>query len=106
MPPFPGMDPHLEHPAPWPDIHNRFLAALADTLAPLVAPRYYVALERCTYALKPDDIVFIGRPDIAVVQRQEAATPAAEATPTAIGVLEVHVPMRALRHDPLPGRTR
>src|SRR5713101_3843749 len=73
--PFPGMDPYLEHPALWPDVHNSLLAAVRDSVAPDVAPRYYVALERRTYVLKPDDLVFIGRPDVAVVQRQEGASP-------------------------------
>src|SRR5712692_6277288 len=91
--PFPGMDPYLEHPALWPDVHNRILAALADTLAAEVAPRYYVALERRTYAITPDDLVFIGRPDIAVVQRQEVATSRAEVVAPATAVLEVDVPM-------------
>lgn len=90
--PFPGMDPYLEHPALWPDVHDRLIAAIADTLAPLVAPRYYVGLERRTYLLKPDDVVFIGRPDIAVVagdQPQVLSTlPLAD-----VGVMEVDVPM-------------
>jgi hypothetical protein len=90
---FPGMDPYLEHPALWPDVHNRILAALADTLAPDVAPRYYVALERRTYVLKPDDLVFIGRPDVAVVQRQEVTVPAVAAAAAPARVLEVDVPM-------------
>ena len=33
-PPFPGMDPWLEHPAIWPDVHNRLIAAIADELTP------------------------------------------------------------------------
>ena len=90
--PFPGMDPYLEHPALWPDVHNSLLAAVRDSVAPDVAPRYYVALERRTYVLKPDDLVFIGRPDIAVVQRQEAAAPRAQVA-AATAVLEVDVPM-------------
>ena len=28
-PPFPGMDPWLEHPAIWPDVHNRLITAIA-----------------------------------------------------------------------------
>lgn len=91
--PFPGMDPYLEHPALWPDVHNSLLAALRDTLAPDVAPRYYVALERRTYALKPDDLVLIGRPDIAVVQRREAPAPRAAVSMAGTMVLEVDVPM-------------
>jgi len=89
--PFPGMDPYLEHPALWPDAHNRLIAAIADAVTPMVAPRYYVALERRTYLLKPDDIVFVGRPDIALVS--ENAPVAVAAAPTFNGVMEVEVPM-------------
>ena len=87
------MDPYLEHPALWPDVHNRLLAALADTLADDVAPRYYVALERRVYALKPDDLVFIGRPDIAVVQRDAPPAPRAARATGGARVIEVDVPM-------------
>ena len=90
--PFPGMDPYLEHPALWPDVHNSLIAAIRDDLTPRVAPRYYIALERRAYLLKPDDVVFIGRPDIAVIphrpQPVSATLPLAE-----VGVLEVDVPM-------------
>jgi hypothetical protein len=86
------MDPYLEHPAFWPDVHNSLIVAIRDALTPLVAPRYYIGLERRAYLLKPDDIVFIGRPDISVVSHapspQPASRPLAE-----VGVLEVEVPM-------------
>ena len=65
--PFPGMDPYLEHPALWPDVHNSLIAAIRDAIAPLVAPRYFVRLERRTYLFSPDDLVFVGRPDVAVL---------------------------------------
>ena len=39
------MDPWLESPSLWPDVHNRLIAAISDALTPLVAPRYYIALE-------------------------------------------------------------
>ena len=38
--PFPDMDPFLEHPSLWPDIHNSLIAAIQDELSPQVAPRY------------------------------------------------------------------
>lgn len=86
------MDPYLEHPALWPDVHNSLIAAIRDELAPRLAPRYFIGLERRTYLLKPDDVVFIGRPDIAVVPHQEpqkhSPLPLA-----ATGVIEVEVPM-------------
>jgi hypothetical protein len=92
--PFPGMDPYLEHPALWPDVHNSLIAAIRDELAPLVAPRYYVGLERRAYLLTPDDVVFIGRPDIALIPRPpyDPATPTGSVQ-SAVGVLDVDVPM-------------
>ncbi len=90
--PFPGMDPYLEHPSLWPDVHNRLITAIADDLTPRVAPRYYIALERRAYLLKPDDVVFIGRPDIAVVSQRPQPAPAQMPLAEA-GILEVDVPM-------------
>jgi len=87
------MDPYLEHPALWPDGHNSVLAALRDSLSARVAPRYYVALERRTYLLTPDDLVLVGRPDVAVVRRAEGAPPGPPPAATATAVLEVDVPM-------------
>lgn len=90
--PFPGMDPYLEHPSLWPDVHNSLITAIRDALTPKIAPRYYIGLERRTYLLKPDDIVFIGRPDISVVSHQ--STPQLATTPLAeIGIMEVDIPM-------------
>jgi hypothetical protein len=91
--PFPGMDPYLEHPSLWPDVHNRLIAALADDLSARVAPRYYVGLERRTYLLKADDMVFIGRPDIAVASTTGASIVASRPAMTSVTVLEVDVPM-------------
>jgi uncharacterized protein DUF4058 len=38
------MDPYLEHSALWPDFHNSLVIAIRDSLAPLLRPRYYMAL--------------------------------------------------------------
>jgi hypothetical protein len=89
--PFPGMDPYLENPIIWQDVHNRLIAAIADAISPIVAPRYYVALERRAYLLTPDDVVFVGRPDIALVSKGQPVLPAT--APVFNGVLEVEVPM-------------
>ena len=89
---FPGMDPWLEHPALWPDVHNSLIAAIRDELTPLVAPAYFVAIERRTYLLKPDDVVFIGRPDLAVASRTTSVR-APAAAPRGSAVVEVDVPM-------------
>ena len=52
-PPFPGMDPWLEHPAIWPDVHNRLITAIADDLAPRLAPKYFVGVEQRVYLWCP-----------------------------------------------------
>jgi len=94
--PFPGMDPYLEHPDLWPDVHNRLITAISDHLSPGLAPRYYVALERRTYFLEPDDleVVFVGRPDVSVI----GTSPPASARPASqtgrdVAVLDVEVPL-------------
>jgi hypothetical protein len=85
------MDPYLEHPAIWQDVHNSLIAAMRDVLSPLVAPRYYVALERRAYLLTPDDIVFVGRPDLSVATK----SPMIAIAPTLQnnGVLEIELPI-------------
>jgi hypothetical protein len=40
---FPGMDPYLEDPALWPDVHNRLIVHIADRLQPLLRPNYFAA---------------------------------------------------------------
>jgi len=90
--PFPGMDPYLEHPSLWPDVHNSLIAAIRDSLAVQVAPRYYVGLERRAYLLKADDVAFIGRPDIAMIRTETPVVLRNE--PLAdVGILQVDVPM-------------
>ncbi|MBI3960770.1 MAG: DUF4058 family protein [Chloroflexi bacterium] len=38
--PFPGMDPYLENPALWPDIHSSLIAYIREELQPQVRPKY------------------------------------------------------------------
>ena len=37
-PPFPGMDPYLEAPSLWPDVHHRLITALCDQIQPQLGP--------------------------------------------------------------------
>lgn len=90
--PFPGMDPYLEHPALWPDVHNGLVAALQLSLAPQLRPRYYVALEVRVYVTEPDQRWFVGRPDISVVSPPEA-TAESKPVPSDPAVLTVKVPV-------------
>src|SRR5919204_1602565 len=71
--PLPGMDPYLEQPALWPDVHNGLIAELRNALAPQLRPRYYVALEERTYLTAPSGLTFSSRPDVTVVDTSTTA---------------------------------
>ena len=75
--PFPGMDPYLEQPGLWPDVHNGLIAELRNALVPQLRPRYYVALEERTYLAEPAGLTFVSRPAVTVVG---SPTPAASYT--------------------------
>jgi Protein of unknown function (DUF4058) len=66
--PFPGMDPYLESPAFWSEVHNRLIVAIADDLAPKLRPRYRVAIEQRIYLSSPDEMQLIV-PDVTVTQQ-------------------------------------
>lgn len=65
--PFPGMNPYLEHPDLWPDVHNQLITLIRNALVPQVRPRYYVAIEERVY-LAGRKSNFVGWPDVAVVE--------------------------------------
>lgn len=91
--PFPGMDPYLEQPMMWPDVHNRLMFAICDQMQPFLSPRYaavltpYVAYEAIDIATTR-----ILVPDVGVLeQRSEARESAAVAIAPAplTGLIEV-----------------
>ena len=95
--PFPGMDPWLEHPSLWPDVHNSVIAAIRDELSPRIAPDFVARLEQRTYILQQDNLIFLGRPDVAVATGLSPQLLVGEANPIGEGVLEVDLTY----HDPL-----
>jgi len=79
--PFPGMDPYLELPALWPDVHASLIAAMRDAIQEQLGPNYvalitpYIALENIEIA--PARQVFV--PDVGIV-RDDAADAGAVTT--------------------------
>jgi Protein of unknown function (DUF4058) len=55
--PFPGMDPYLEHPSAWPNIHHRMITAIADVLAPQLLPKYQILVEERIYQVEGNDSI-------------------------------------------------
>lgn len=68
-PAFPGMNPYLENPGIWPEVHYGLLSALMRSLNPQLNPKYRVAVEKRVYT----DAVLIGIPDTVVFEKNQVA---------------------------------
>lgn len=67
--PFPGMNPYLEHPDFWSEVHHRLITAIAIALAPDLRPKYRVAIEKRIYSSEIEDDLLIGIPDVSIASR-------------------------------------
>lgn len=47
--PFPGMDPYLERPSLWPDVHAELISGIRACLIPQLRPKYSARLEDRVY---------------------------------------------------------
>jgi hypothetical protein len=65
-PQFPGMDPWLEHPDLWSDVHNSLIVAIRDVLSPMLVPRYAVRVESRMTVLSGPEVDRVYEPDVAV----------------------------------------
>lgn len=71
--PFPGMNPYLEHPSTWPNVHHRLITAIAISLASQLLPKYQILIEERIYQISDVDSLLVGIPD-AVVKRTQNTT--------------------------------
>ena len=53
--PFPGMDPYLDAPTIWPDVHTSLMSIFREQLNPLLAPKYLAELETQVVIDRIDD---------------------------------------------------
>lgn len=66
--PFPGMDPYLERPGLWVQVHANLIVDIQRFLNSILRPRYHVAVEQHTYlSILPPDEKRVGIPDALVV---------------------------------------
>lgn len=74
--PFPGMDPFLEGPGLWPDVHHWLISVSAELLNQQLRPSYYARIETRVYVSDESDP---GRrviiPDVRLVHRRGARQP-------------------------------
>ncbi len=76
--PFPGMNPYLEDPGLWPDVHQSLMVRLRDHLAPRLRPDYRVSIQERMYVLsEPKPNVGGSRdariPDVAILSAAATA---------------------------------
>lgn len=85
--PFPGMDPYLENPATWPDVHHGLISELQVELNRQVRPKYFVSVEERVYISdETDPARAVIVPDLQVARtagerRREAAASQPVGTP-------------------------
>src|SRR5262245_8450347 len=53
--PFPGMDPYLESPIIWPDVHVELISGIRAALNPQLRPGYVARVELRVYISDDDD---------------------------------------------------
>lgn len=68
--PFPGMNPYLENPKLWSEVHSRLIVAITDDLTDHLSDKYRVAIKKRTYFSGEDDSLLVGIPDVSVVSKQ------------------------------------
>ncbi|MEM9092388.1 MAG: DUF4058 family protein [Cyanobacteria bacterium P01_F01_bin.53] len=62
--PFPGMNPYLEHPDLWPKVHQKLMAALAETLKQQLPDYYQVRSQSRHYQVSGEDSLVVGSPGL------------------------------------------
>ncbi|MGI2904599.1 DUF4058 family protein [Tolypothrix sp. VBCCA 56010] len=68
--PFPGMNPYLENPVFWSEVHHRLIAIIADEIEPNIPSQYRVAIEQRTYLSDEEHSILVGIPDVTIFSQQ------------------------------------
>jgi hypothetical protein len=79
--PFPGMDPYLEDPRLWPDVHHRLISVIAEMLLTRIRPSYFVQVQERVYLSDQDDpghSYYV--PDVHLVETAWPSRPGGQAT--------------------------
>ena len=87
--PFPGMDPYLEDPSLWPDVHHELLSVARELLNRQLRPQYHVRVEERVYISDENDP---GRkaiiPDLKIIETGFSGCPTTSFLETSAAVAE------------------
>ncbi|MBI3408853.1 MAG: DUF4058 family protein [Planctomycetes bacterium] len=89
--PFPGMDPYLESPQLWPDVHHGLISEMQAALNPALRPRYVARVELRVYISDDDDPgreVIIPDVRITKTKRKSERKPKKAKTDSALALVE------------------
>ncbi len=70
--PFPGMDPYLENPGLWPEVHHNLISEIQGLLTTQLRPKYLVRIEERVYIADESEETFRSElriPDVEVLSR-------------------------------------
>jgi len=70
--PFPGMNPYLENPELWSEVHNRLIVAMAIAIESNLSRQYRVAIEKRTYISDGEESLLVGIPDVSVYSQRSS----------------------------------
>lgn len=78
IPLFPGMNPYLESPYRWTEIHHQLISEIAAALNSQVVPKYRAAVETKVYI----DLSLVGIPDVLIAK--ESKQPSTQGSSVAV----------------------
>jgi hypothetical protein len=87
------MDPYLEAPSIWPDVHTNLMSIFREQLAPLLAPKYLAELETQVVIDQVDDDPQVVLPDVSATRLDMPDGAPSAVAVTAPAPVEVRVPM-------------
>lgn len=91
--PFPGMNPYLESPELWTEVHHRLISALANAIEANLSLDYRVAIEKRVYTIAPEDLLLVGIPDASVVHQTQSRASSTATISTADTAITVMLPI-------------
>lgn len=89
--PFPGMDPFLENPQIWSEVHHWLISVIAAELVSKVRPKYMVKIDQRIYQINTNngnESLLIGIPDVTIKGEKINKFQTPEKTLSKVAVLE------------------
>ncbi|OQY55159.1 MAG: hypothetical protein DRR08_11840 [Candidatus Parabeggiatoa sp. nov. 2] len=97
--PFPGMDPYLESPDLWPDVHESLISLFREQLTPLLVPKYVATLETQLVIDQISENSSAAVPDVMIAETGRDSS--VDDTDTAVAIAPAPVRLRIPRIVPV-----